>query len=86
VDWNSLIASNTPLLWIRIFIFTLELIHQSLHVRHGLKMLIDIQIMGLSKFRIQPVHPLDPLASWGQQEDASRGQLPVAFPIVFIPL
>ncbi len=60
MDWPFLVASNTPLLWIRIFTFALELIHQSLQVRYGLKMLIDIRIMSLPKFLVLPVHPLDP--------------------------
>ncbi len=60
VDWTSPSALNTPSLWIRISTFTLELIQQSLHVCHGLKMMRDIRIMHLPKFLVLPVHPLDP--------------------------
>lgn len=56
-------------------------------MRHGLKVLRDIQIMSWPQFLVLPVLPLDPPASGGgQQEDARCGRLPVAFPIVFIPL
>lgn len=70
----------------RIFTFTLELILQSSQPCLGLKMLIDFQIMHLMKFLVLPVHPSWSSASGGQQEDTSSGQLPVTFPIVFIPL